>query len=252
MWLVCLFFSGLSVAAAGGTAPAASTPAKRAEEAYEGARARYEAEPTNNTLAWKFASACFDECEFAGNNAERERVAKEGIAACRQALGRDAGLAQAHYYLGMDLAQLARTKLIGALGLLGEIEQEWERARELDENFDFAGADRNLGTLYLRAPGWPLSLGSRTNARVHLERAVALHPEYPENRLDLLEAYVKWNRAAESVTASNALAQMWPEAREKFAGTAWESYWEDWDGRLAALQREMRQEATMNLPRGRK
>lgn len=251
-FLAVALLAGFCLGAAAQTPPAATTPAARAEQAYLDARARHDAQPTNHTLAWQFASACFDHCEFMQTNADRARVADEGILACRQALAAEPALAQAHYYLGMDLAQLARTKLIGALGLLEEIEKEWKMVTQLDEHLDFAGADRNLGLLYLQAPGWPLSLGSRTNARVHLLRAVQLHPEYPENHLNLLDALVKWNKEAESAAASNALVQMLPAARARFTGPAWESYWDDWNRRWAALQKQMSQEPVTGAPHNRK
>jgi hypothetical protein len=246
-WLLAL-----CLPAADAPAPGASTPARRAEEAYHDARALHDAQPTNTTAAWRFASACFDECEFAQNNADRARVAKEGILACRQALASDPALAPAHYYLAMDLGQVARTELWGALSLLGEMEKEWQTAIKLDEDFDFAGADRNLGLLYRDAPNWPVSLGSRTNARQHLLRAVWLHPEYPENPLCLLEAYVKWNDHADSAPAAKALEQMLPEARNKFSGPAWESSWDSWDNRWKALQREMSQRPEATAPHNKK
>ncbi len=253
---VALLLAGLFLAqpvCAGGAPPAApSTPASRAGQAYRECRARFESQPTNPVAAWQFASACFDQCEFSKNDTDRARVANEGIAACRQALGLEPNLAAAHYYLGMDLAQLARTELIGALGLLGEVEKEWETAIKLDENFDYAGPDRNLGLLYRDAPGWPLSLGSRAKARQHLLRAVASHPEYPENHLNLIEACLKWNDRSEGVLAAKALEKVLPEAQKKFTGPAWESSWEDWNKRWRAIQTKLNQPSALAPPHNRK
>jgi hypothetical protein len=234
------------VFAADDPGPAPSTPASRAEQACREARGRYQSQPTNAAAAWQFASACFDQCEFSRNDADRAGVANQGINACRQALARDPGLAAAHYYLGMDLAQLARTERLGALGLLKEVEEEWRTAIKLDENFDYAGPDRNLGQLYLNAPGWPWSIGSRPNARQHLLRAVRLHPEYPENHLNLIEAYLKWNDHAQGRLAANELTQLLPDARKKFTGPAWESNWEDWNKRWQAIQTKLSQKSDLS------
>jgi len=229
----------LSVPAADAPKAGAPTPASRAERTYRDARALRDAQPTNTAVAWQFARACFDQCEFSQNNADRARVANEGIQACRQALSNDPALAPAHYYLAMDLGQLARTKLLGALALLDEMEKEWKTAAGLDENLDYAGPDRNLGLLYLNAPDWPLSIGSRADARQHLLRAVQLHPEYPENHLNLIEAWLKWNHYADAGPAAGALAQILPQARMKFTGPAWDSSWEDWNKRWAAIQKQL-------------
>ena len=233
--------AGQPAGAAGGPPAAPSTPASRAGEAYRQWRGRYETQPTNLVAAWQFASACFDQCEFSRNDADRARFANQGIAACRQALSLDANLAAAHYYLGMNLAQLARTKLIGALGLLGEVENEWKAAIKLDENFDYAGPDRNLGLLYRDAPGWPLSIGSRAQSRQHLLRAVSLHPEYPENHLNLIEAYLKWSNRSQGALAAKALEEILPEAKKKLTGPAWESSWDDWNQRWKAIQTKLSQ-----------
>jgi len=243
---------GQPVGAAGSSPPAASTPASRAGQAYRESRDRHESRPADVVAAWQFASACFDQCEFSRNDADRARFANQGIAACRQALSLDPNVAAAHYYLGMDLAQLARTELIGALGLLGDVEKEWETAIKLDENFDYAGPDRNLGLLYRDAPGWPWSLGSRAKARQHLLRAVSLHPEYPENHLNLIEAYLLWNNHSEGAPAAKALEEILPEARKKFAGPAWESSWDDWNKRWKAVQTKLNQPPGPAAPHNRK
>jgi len=226
--------------AAGETAPENSTPASRVEETYRKIHARRVAEPTNLAVAWQFAAACFDKCEFSRSDSERAEIADQGITACQWALAVDPQLAPAHYYLGMNQAQLARTKLLGALSLLEQVEQQWRYTVQLDENFDYAGGDRNLGLLYLDAPGWPVSLGDRGKARQHLLRAVGLHPEYPENHLNLIEAYANWHQSKLYVEATNAFVKILPAARIKFAGPDWESAWEDWNKRWAAIQTRMK------------
>ena len=243
--------AGQPARAEGSLPPAASTPASRAEQAYRESRGRHQSQPGSVAAAWQFASACFDQCEFSRNNADRARFANEGIAACRQALAQDPDVAAAHYYLGMDLAQLARTELAGALGLLGAVEQEWEAAIRLDENFDYAGPDRNLGLLYRDAPGWPLSLGNRDKARQHLLRAVLLHPEYPENHLNLIEAYLKWNNHSQGEPAARALEAILPDARKQFAGPAWETSWDDWNKRSKAIQSKLTPPPVLPSPHNR-
>jgi tetratricopeptide (TPR) repeat protein len=243
---------GPAAGAADGSTATPSTPASRAAQAWRDWRDRLQSQPTNVVAAWHFASACFDQCEFSRKDADRARFANEGIAACRQALAVDPNAAGAHYFLGMDLAQLARTELLGALGLLGEVEQEWQATIKLDEHFDYAGADRNLGLLYRDAPGWPLSIGSRAEARQHLLRAVALDPEYPENHLNLIEAHLKWNNHTQAVPAAAALEEILAQAKKQFTGPAWESNWEDWNKRWQAIQSKLNQPPGPGSPHQRK
>ena len=88
----------------------------------------------------------------------------------------------------MNQGQLARTKLLGAIHLVDEMEVSFKTALALDPTYDFAGPDRCLGLLYRDAPGWPTSIGSRMKARRHLQAAADLRPNHLENRLALLES----------------------------------------------------------------
>jgi tetratricopeptide (TPR) repeat protein len=198
---------------------------------FEQAQARYRQEPQNAEAAWQFARASFDLAEFATNKTERADLAQQGIAASRQALAGDPNSAPAHYYLGMNLGQLARTRGLSALKLVDEMEREFSRSRELDEHLDYGGSDRNLGTLYRDAPSIG-SIGDRSKARQHLQRAVTLAPEYPENHLALLEACLKWGDRNCAQRELKALEELWPAARAKFTGPAWGASWADWEPRL--------------------
>ena len=220
-----------------GAAPAvaASEIATRAKllaaGAYADARALYRAAPTNSEIAWQFGRACFDWAEFATNNTQRAEIAEQGIAACRRLIAREPKSAPGHYYLAMNLGQLARTKHLGALKIVDEMEREFKSTRDLDEHFDYAGPDRNLGLLYFEAPVIG-SIGSRSKARQHLQRAVEVAPAYPENRLNLIEADLKWgdrNGARRELAALDAFGSV---ARTNFAGDTWAASWVDWEARL--------------------
>jgi hypothetical protein len=218
-----------------------------AQRDYAAAHERFTAEPTNAVAAWEFARAAFDRAEFATNDTERAALAEQGIAACRAALARDPNSAAAHYYLGMNLGQLARTRTVGALKIVNEMEAEFRTARALDERLDHAGPDRNLGLLYLEAPRI-VSLGNKTKARQHLARAAALAPDYPENRLNLAEAAVKWREVKTAQRELAAMEKLWPSARTNFTGLKWEASWADWNSRLGKLKAQVRELGKPLLP----
>jgi len=115
------------------------------------------------------------------------------------------------------------------LKIVEEIEREFKAARDLDAGFDFAGPERNLGLLYLDAPGWPMSIGSRNKARQHLQKAVELSPDFPDNRLSLLEAYLKWGEKKSVDAQLESVEAVLAAARKKLTGADWMSSWEDWD-----------------------
>jgi tetratricopeptide (TPR) repeat protein len=184
----------------------------------------------------RLARAAFEWAEFARQDDTRGEVADAGIAAARTAIREQPTNAAAHYWLGMDLGQLARTKSLGALKLVREMEEEFLRARTLDEHVDFAGPDRSLGLLYRDAPGWPASIGSKKKAREHLERAIQLHPEFPDNQLALLESLEQWGERQNFTRQLKVVENVLVDAKEKFAGPEWEQGRADWNKRFAALK----------------
>ena len=213
--------------------------AARAEAEFHRAQIEFQSNTNASATAWEFARACFDFADFAMNDAERVVIARQGIAACRQLIVREPESAPAHYYLAMDLGQLARTKTLGALKMVREIEREFKTAAGLDEHFDYAGPERALGLLYRDAPGWPVSIGNRHKARQWLERAAKLAPQYPENHLNLVESCLQWHDQTSANRELEALDMLWPGARTNFVGEAWERSWDDWSARRDAARKQM-------------
>jgi hypothetical protein len=212
--------------------------AGKARKAYDDAKTRFETDTNNPEAMWQFARACFDQADYATNSANRAEVAEEGIAVSRFLLKIATNSVPGHYYLGMNLGQLARTKTLGALKIVTEMEGEFNLVRDLDPNFDYAGPDRNLAMLYLDAPNWPVCVGSKTKARQHFQRALKLCPEYPGNPLNLIEAELKWGEKKDAAAGLEALDQLWPEARKKLAGDDWAAAWAEWEARRAAAREE--------------
>ena len=213
--------------------------AAREETEFHRAQSQYQSAPNDDTNALEFARACFDFADFATNNDERAALAKQGIAECGQWLARESNSAPAHYYLGMNLGQLARTEFIGALKLVKEMEREFKTAADLDATYDFAGPERNLGLLYRDAPGWPTSIGDQKKALDFLEQAEKLAPDFPENTMNLVESDLQWNDLARAKKELAALDALWPAAQKKFAGENWERDWADWSARRDAARKKL-------------
>ena len=210
----------------------------RAQKAFFQAQLNYEANPDAATNAWQFGRACFDLADLATNDTQRAEVARHGIEACRRLLAREPDSAPGHYYLAMNLGQLAQAKApsIAAYKLVHEVEREFKTAAALDVQFDHAGPARTLGLLYFQAPGWPLSVGSKSKAHEWLERAAELAPDYPGNQLNLAEAQLKWREPEELAATLKKIEAIWPAAHTNLAGETWDAVWADWEPRRQALQ----------------
>lgn len=212
--------------------------ASRAETAFEQAQIRFQSQTNDPVAAWEFARTCFDWADWATNKSQRAAIARDGIAACRHSLALT-NSAAAHYYLALNLGQLARSEMLGALKLVHEMEREFKAAARLDPYFDFAGPERSLGLLYRDAPGWPMSIGNRHAAREFLESAATLAPADPENILNLAESDLKWGDRAGANKELDALDALWPRAQQNLTGPAWEQSWDDWTKRRAILRQKL-------------
>lgn len=219
-------------------AAGSAAAARKAEKEFNDAQAKFKAQTNDAEAASQFARACFDWADATDNNARRAEIAEQGITVSRALVKADAKSLPGHYYLSMNLGELARTKSVGALKLVTQMESEFNLMLGLDANFDFAGPDRNLGLLYRDAPGWPLSLGSKAKAREHLEKALKRAPDYPENHLNLIESELEWGDKKGAIAELQALDKLWPDARKKFTGDAWEASWSDWENRRTDAQKK--------------
>jgi tetratricopeptide (TPR) repeat protein len=210
---------------------------KQAWQIYHAAQKRMDQALTNAAAAWEFGRAAYDVGDLAVDARVRSEVAQAGIDACRHALTLDPNSAAAHYYLALNLGQLARAKRLGALKLVREMERELHKAAELNPAFDYAGPARSLGMLYLEAPSWLGGIGNRNKARAQLETAVRLEPYYPENHLCLAEAYARWSEVKSLERQLEKLDELWPKAEERFGSGPWVPTWHQWNSRLQKLRK---------------
>ena len=212
----------------------------RAERELLRAKIIFQADTNDPAAAQQLARASFELAELSTNSTRQAEVARTGIEVCRQWLARASNSAPGHYYLALNLGELAEAEApsLAAYRRVYEVEREFQAAAALDVHFDFAGPARCLGLLYRDAPGWPLSIGSKRKTREWLDRAAALAPEFPENQLNLAETHLKWRQREETEKALARLAVIWPAAQTNLTGESWEKDWCDWTFRRQAVQLE--------------
>jgi tetratricopeptide (TPR) repeat protein len=217
-------------------AAGAESFAARAERAFSEAQRQVQREPGKLGALIDLSSAAFHFAEFARDNTQRAAIATQGIDSAREAIYLSTNSAAAHYWLAMNFGQLARTKMLGALQLVRRMEEEFLTARRLDERVDYAGPDRSLGLLYREAPGWPTSIGNKRKAREHLERAVRVAPEFPDNQLALVETFLQWGDRPSAAAQFKALEECLENAKTRFTGEEWAQSWDDWNKRFAVVK----------------
>lgn len=221
------------------------SPHAKARAAYALAKQVWQKNRSDPAAAWQFARAAFDLAEL--DEDDRARLAEEAINACRKSLTTNTNGGN-YYYLALNLGQLARTKKLGALRLVDEMEIELKNAIAIDPKFDYAGAHRSLGMLYRDAPGWPASIGSRSKAKQHLLKAVQVASEYPDNHISLIESLIEWADLKAARAAVLQAESPMRQARLELTGDRWKEAWRDWDRRWERIRR--RTDVDLTSPRG--
>ena len=214
---------------------------RRAFDAASLRLAQTQATTRTNGLAivHEFCRLAYDLATVQSKDSERARITGLGIAAAQASLSNSPSSAATHYYLALNLGELARTKSLGALKIVPRIRDSLESARALDESFEHGGPDRTLGLLYLEAPGWPTSLGSRDKAKAHFLKALQIAPEYPGNHLCLAEALLRWRDLDEARARLRSLDAVWTNARARLSGPRWEADWAEWNTRRDKLDQRL-------------
>ena len=167
--------------------------------------------------AWELGRACFNWGELLKDPVAQEKVYTEGVAACRRSLSLDPKSGSSAL-LGMNIGRQADLKRnLVALGMVGMWSARFRRPASW-MRISVMRADRNLGLLYHEAPAGRSAL-AMTSWPVNIWSAPPNSPpDYPENRLNLAEAYREWHEKKLFQRELEAIQQLWPSAETNFTG----------------------------------
>jgi hypothetical protein len=126
----------------------------------------------------------------------RTAAARAAVEAGEHCAERSPSDPRCSYWLGVALGVQARERGLAALGSLRRMVRLLEAAATAEPTLDHGGPNRVLALIYLRAPGWPLSVGDDERGLEHARAAVAVQEDFPPNQLALGEAFAKTGEAA--------------------------------------------------------
>jgi hypothetical protein len=153
--------------------------------------------------------------------------AKRGRQLAETAVGMLPGNGVAHYLAAYLTGLEAEREPLRGLELVPIIENEALLAADLSPWIDQGGPDRMLGELYLRAPGFPVSVGDSTKAAIHYRRALAQAPGFAPNRQGLVKALLAEGRPSEAcMELSELFSSISPSPEDEAT----------WDGALELLK----------------
>lgn len=141
---------------------------------------------------WKAARTAAWLAEYSPDDVERERLARDGLTYANTALKKNAEGQEALFYHAVLAGFLGDLDNSYGLDAVDKIEESMNKLIEQDYDIARGGPWRVYGTLQIRAPGPPVSIGSLRNGKKNLEKALEKGPDWPENHLYLAEAEFLW------------------------------------------------------------
>lgn len=135
------------------------------------------------------ATAWLIEHEDSGDR--RKELAVEGVQIGQWCARLHPAEVECTYRLALAVGQQARERSSTAVDGLDVMVELLEAVIETAPELDFAGGQRVLALVLLRAPGWPTGPGDPEFGLEHAEAAVTAFPDYPPNQLVLGEALLE-------------------------------------------------------------
>jgi len=140
--------------------------------------------------SWRLGRALFFLGQEAGSEGEARAYHSRGATACERAVELQPSRVEGHFWLGVNLALLARLEnSFKALGHALRARRFLQRAVRLDPGYHAAGPLRVLARLQHKIPR--LLGGGQKRARANFERAINLAPANTVTRLYFAELLMK-------------------------------------------------------------
>jgi tetratricopeptide (TPR) repeat protein len=148
--------------------------------------------PNEDIIYGKLSSAYFYKGLLETNDPSKQEVYYEhGVNFGKEAVTLNPRAIYGNYWYASNVGMLGLCRgMMASLASVDPMKKSYEIVLKENEKFFFAGPHRALGRLYHMAPGWPISVGNKTKALHHLEKAVEIAPEFFNNRLYLAELYI--------------------------------------------------------------
>jgi tetratricopeptide (TPR) repeat protein len=137
-------------------------------------------------VLWEAARSCVWLGNY-GPEDKRKDYVKQGLEYANTAVKRKPKGEEGLFYDGALAGKLADLDVLYGADGVKIIEGRMLQLIANKSTFIYGGPDRVLATLYMRAPGAPLSVGDYDKALKHMQRALDIEPHWLENQLSMAE-----------------------------------------------------------------
>ena len=137
-------------------------------------------------VLWEAARSCVWLGNY-GPEDKRKEYVKQGLVYANTAIKLKPKGEEGLFYHGALAGKLADLDFMYGADGVKIIEGRMLQLINNKSTLIYGGPDRVLATLYMRAPGAPLSVGDYDKAQKHMQRALDIEPHWLENQLSMAE-----------------------------------------------------------------
>ncbi len=151
----------------------------------------------NYEAYWKMAKAEYWIGDHVPSDKEKKAVFQMGIYHAKKAVALEPEKPDGHYWLGVNYGKYGEAKgVLKSLFLVKPIKAEMNKVVELDRSYEAGGADRVLGRVYYKLPGF--AGGSNSKSLEHLLKSKEYGPNDATTRMFLAETYLDLDKVEEA------------------------------------------------------
>jgi tetratricopeptide (TPR) repeat protein len=151
----------------------------------------------NYEAYWKMARAEYWIGDHVPESKEKKATFLMGTYYAKKAIALEPEKPDGHYWLGVNYGMYGEARgVIKSLFLVKPIKAEMNKVVELDRAYEFGGADRVLGRVYYKLPGF--AGGSNKKSLEHLLKSKEYGPNDATTRMFLAETYLALDKVEEA------------------------------------------------------
>ncbi len=161
---------------------------------------------------WRLARILYFIGAHTEDKEEKKAIFSQGIYYAKKAVELNPEKPDGHYWFGVCNGVYGETRgVLKSLSLVKPIREAMEKVIEIDRSYEDGGADRVLGRMFFKLPGFVG--GSKEKSLQHLLKSKELGPDDPLTRIYLADTYLALNKVDKAREELEYVLNMKPDPR---------------------------------------
>lgn len=161
---------------------------------------------------WRLSRILYYIGEHTEKKKEKKSIFAQGVYYAKKAIDLEPEKPDGHYWHGVNNGKYGETRgVLKSLFLVKPIKQAMNKVIELDRSYEDGGADRVLGRVYFKLPGF--AGGSKEKSLEHLLKSKEYGPNDAVTRIYLAETYLKLDEIDKAKQELDYVLNMEPDSR---------------------------------------